>query len=214
MPRSAKGRAAEEARRQEGRIPRKGRPVRPTKTVQLPMSTGKYKRFDRTHPVVTGEMVKAGRSTNVHSFGYKLDSWTLFVRFWAGAAKNKHAGPLYSYFQVEPEKFLEMYRVRGAGDRHTPGVKSPGTFVWERLRILGTVSGHQVDYKLTGVARGYVPRKAVFTGVQEEYRARTFKTVKGDVLHSTLDPGPVGWGGRGGVNRGTPNRGRPNTGRP
>lgn len=229
VPRSAKGRAAEEARQEParisttgrpaeevreavGKIRPKGRPVRKTKTVQLPMASGRYKRFDRTHPIVTGEMVKASSSTNVHSFGYRLDTWTLFVRFWAGSGKQKHAGPLYSYFQVEPEKFLEMYKVRGAGNRHTPGVKSPGTFVWERLRILGTISGHQKDYKLVGVARGYVPRKAVFAQGGEEYRPRIFRTVEGDVLRSELPAGRPGFGGA--PNRGAPNRGQPNTGRP
>ncbi len=206
VPRAAKGRGAEEARREPVKIPKKGRPVRrPAKTVQLPMGDGRYKRFNRTHPIVTGEMVKASSSTNVHSFGYKLDSWTLFVRFWAGTHRNKHAGPLYSYHQVEPEKFLQMYRVRASGSRQLPGVKSPGTFVWERLRIAGTVSGHQYDYRLVGVARGYVPRKAVFTPEGEMYRARSFKTVAGKILRSQL-PSEL-------VDRGQPNRGRPNTGR-
>jgi len=198
-----------EARRRDIAEERRRSGLRKRKTVDLMMGSGRIRRFPRTHPIITGEMVKATSSTNVHSFGYMSGSWTLFVRFWAGRGKQRHAGPLYSYFQVEPEKFLEMYRVRGAGDRHTPGVKSPGTFVWERLRILGSTSGHQKDYKLVGVARGYVPRKAVFAGTHEEYRPRIFKTVKGDVLRSELPAARVGSPNRAGPNRGTPNTGRP-----
>ncbi len=199
----------EKAPKKTGRIPQAakrhaGEMAPRLKTIELPMGDGSYRRFDRRHPIVTAEMVETPDSTNVCGFAYHADAGALYVRFWADEDRTSK-GSLYRYEGVTPEEFLKLYRVRTRGDRHSPGIKSPGTFVWEVLRIAGTISGHRKDYHLAGVARGYVPRKVT----EYEYVARRFRTVKGEWLTSALRPGPVGF-----PNRGTPRTGAPNRGAP
>src|SRR5690606_31284603 len=111
-----------------------------------------------------------------------------------------------SYSHFPPHMFLKMIAAGSKGD-----------FVWDNIRVRGTVSGHKFDYRLVGVREGYVPRKAVLRGDGEWFeprqmrvrhaqsgRSRVIKSRRGAEpvprRHSNL-PG-------GSINRGAPNRGR------
>ncbi len=167
-----------------------------------PKGREEYRRVSADHPMVTGEMVRAPNSTNVYEFGYDMESAYLYVRFQATheAGAQGGAGPLYRYSGVTPEEFLALYRVRGQG-----GGNGPGAWVWDALRIRGTVSGHQKDYELVGITGGYVPRKATArpvykttgkrgqklkrprkVGIEEWYEQRTVKTHEGRFARSVL----------------------------
>jgi len=143
-------------------------PVYPTRTIQerlkeqgekrtfadyilVPFGRG-ARRVPATHPLVTGEMVQVD-STNVHSIGYDLDTGILYVRFWHKRVRERRVyyvpGALYGYRGVTPEEFEDFLRAQ-----------SKGEWVWDHLRVRGTVSGHQKDYFLAGISGGYVPRKA------------------------------------------------------
>jgi hypothetical protein len=124
--------------------------------IDLPFGTT-TRRFLLSHPIVTGDMVRASGSSNVWAFGYDFNNAYLYVRF-ANKGEDEQPigpGPLYRYSGVTPDQFLTLY---GAG--------SKGTWVWDNLRIRGTISGHQKDYELVGIMptieapEGYVPRKA------------------------------------------------------
>jgi hypothetical protein len=170
----------------------KGR--RQRKTVDVSIG-GKNKRIRKDDPMFTGEMVDVS-SSNVHSVGYDAKSdqlGTLKVRF----LQNNKPGPLYHYYSVPAEIFQTL---RKSGH--------PGKVVWSKLRIEGTVSGHQYDYRLKGIVAGYVPRKAVFLGGearQEGFKPRGFASHDGQTFRSRL---PME------VLRGLPNRAAPNTGAP
>jgi len=45
------------------------------------IADGSEQRFGLDHPIVTGEMVDAHRSSNVHSFGYDIESAYLYIRY-------------------------------------------------------------------------------------------------------------------------------------
>lgn len=124
------------------------------------------RRFPPDHPIVTGDMQDAPKSSNVHSYGYDLPSHSLYVRYLdhesdAGKSSRK-PGPIYRYFNCPPEIFLKFLKA-----------DSKGSYVWDALRIRGTVSGHQLDYALVGVQNGYVPRKATMTPEGEAFIPRT-----------------------------------------
>lgn len=183
---------------------------------------GRRREFQPDDPVLTGEMV-AVQSSNVHSIGFiwnKSDptKGTLKVRFLQsagpgsgvrGAGKKKAAGPMYFYYDVHPEVFASFRQA-----------SSKGRFVWDRLRIRGTVSGHRFRYELKGITGGYVPRKATrygqseyFIGRQVKVRSkdgtvRTMSSKLPDRHVQTIDRNFRGWPDRGGPSRGTPNRGR------
>ena len=116
-------------------------------------------------------------SSNVHSIGFRYDTadiGTLLVRYLASLPDGVRAGPgsLYEYFKV-PSILFERFKQAA----------SKGKFVWDNLRIRGTVSGHKFSYDLTGITQEYVPRRAqlvYFRGprggrrVQERFVPRTF----------------------------------------
>lgn len=96
------------------------------------------------------------RSSNVHSIGWEWNDndprrGNLLVRFLGGTGKERSGpGSLYRYKDV-PRPVFDAFK-RAA---------SKGGFVWDELRVRGTVSGHQYDYELAGTdAAGYVPRQA------------------------------------------------------
>jgi len=134
-------------------------------------------------------------SSNVHSIGYDQQTATLAVRYLAstlsntsGGIKGSHKkgtrrqtakgklgstvggktnspGPLYHYYDV-PEKLWNSFQ--GAG--------SKGKWVWDKLRIRGTIAGHRYAYALiagTVASEGdrvtYIPRLATSSG----FKART-----------------------------------------
>lgn len=169
---------------------------------------GRRYRIRRDDPILTGQMIKV-KSSNVHSIGYIWkDSdparGTLQVRFLdhrKGRGANR-AGAGYQYFEVHPKVFVAFTTAA-----------SKGKFVWDRLRIRGTVSGHQYRYSIATLASdGYVPRKARRIGDQEYFLRRQVKGQNGKVYQSALPERHVGpynpRPGRGGPNRGAPNRGQ------
>ncbi len=181
------------------------------KVVDVPMASGGSRRFKISHPIITGEMLPTPESSNVHSYGYDVESWYLYVRFRApGKSVNGRRpnapGSLYRYSHVPPEKFLKMFNA-----------SSKGKWIWSNIRIRGTLSGHQHDYALVGVVAGYVPRKATLKSRNEEwFMERTVRGVGGRAMKSrpsalarTLNTGEPA-----ALNRGTPNNGSPNTGAP
>ena len=138
---------------------------------------GANRQFDRGHPIVTGTMVRAS-SSNVHSYGYDVEHEILYIRFLAPDPQNamqkiQAPGPLYQYRGVPPELFLRLH-----------DATSKGNWVWDNLRIRGTISGHRYDYALVGVTGDYVPRKATLLPEGEGYVQRRVKTVSGRVLTS------------------------------
>lgn len=172
-------------------------------------------------PVMTGQMILV-ESSNVHSIGYRWNEanpskGTLLVRFWEKEKGRKTAaGSTYAYYDVHPQVF-KAFEIAA----------SKGRFVWDRLRIRGTVTGHQYDYRLVGIgASGYVPRKATRYGNNEYFLRRSVQGRNGQTYTSRLPDRLVNRvtertlsrlqrgeslpyrGQTGGPNRGTPNRGR------
>jgi hypothetical protein len=181
------------------------------KTIDVDFGSGKTQRVRLTDPVLTGEMIKVV-SSNVHSIGFEINHHsprigTLMVRFLqtqgASARGAKVAGPLYAYYNVPTDVFRRFQRAA-----------SKGKFVWDNLRIRGTVSGHKFDYSLQGIARGHVPRKATFSHEGELFVKRTFlgqhhKTGEKRLFMSKETALVRPWNGRPGNGRPSPpNRGR------
>lgn len=179
--------------------------------------------FAPDDPILTGEMIPV-TSSNVHSIGFIWNDdnpvkGTLRVRF-LGTNRSTSPqtrggkGPVYHYLGVNPAVFM-AFRLAA----------SKGKFVWDRLRVRGTVSGHQFDYELAVLEKsGYVPRKATRKGGDEFFLRRTVKGKNGKTYRSVLqdefvrrvgvnNPPPGVIAGRGAPNRGAPSRGRPNRGR-
>lgn len=177
------------------------------KTVDLDLGQGRLNRIRKDDPLLTGKMIPVV-SSNVHSIGFDINPHnaqigTLKVRFLMAVGQGKVAGALYDYYHVPTAVFQSFRRAA-----------SKGKFVWDKLRIRGTVSGTRFDYKLTGISRGYVPRKATYSPQGEYFTKRTFlgentRTGEKRLFHSA--PSALV---RPSANRGTePNRGEPNRGR-
>lgn len=165
---------------------------------------GAKRRFRITDPIVTGEMILV-TSDSVHSIGFDMDPanatlGTLKIRFVHKTRKGFGApGSLYYYYHV-PTTVFEAFRKAG----------SKGAWVWDNVRYRGSVSGHRYDYRLAGITRGYVPRKATMMGreewfVRRQFSGRSTKTGEERIFES---------GGDMMVRRGLPNRGRANGGDP
>lgn len=110
-------------------------------------------------------------SSNVYAIGYHAQTQTLAVRYQAPVigkqngqykivAKANKPGPLYYYSGV-PKRLWDSFASAG----------SKGTWVWDNLRIRGSIAGHQYDYRLVagslapdGERIMYVPRKATEAG--------------------------------------------------
>ncbi len=175
---------------------------------------GRRYQFNDNDPIVTGEMIDVV-SSNVHSIGYEWNEsepsrGTLKVRFLEHTGRKnaiRAAGPLYFYFNVHPEVFMAFQ-----------AAASKGRFVWDRLRVRGTVSGSRYHYELEDLgSTDYVPRKATRLGQNEYFLRREFTHRQtGQVNTSRLEDEFVQ---RIGLNRHGPQgfvpmRGRPNRGRP
>lgn len=170
---------------------------------------GRVRRYAPDDPILTGEMIDVS-SSNVHSIGFEFNpqqpmKGTLKVRFLQKRGNRTGPGPLYHYDGVHPDTF-DAFR----------NAASKGKFVWDRLRIRGTVSGHRFRYRLVGIANGYVPRQAVRRGSNEYFlgrhiRAKSERTgVVRDFSSQLPDELVKPWSPR----HGTPNRGQPNRGEP
>lgn len=164
---------------------------------------GQVEKFAPNHPLVTGQMIETPQSSNVYAFGFDNETHSLFVRFKDQPRKGETAGghritgvfggggggggggvtrgrphkpgALYLYHNVPARLFLTFVEA-----------SSKGVWVWDNLRIRGTVSGHRYDYALAGVQGAYVPRKATLTPLGETYIPRTIFTDKGRSLSSSL----------------------------
>lgn len=151
-------------------------------------------------------------SDNVYAIRYDIENESLFIQFkhWAppmpfGAQNGP--GPIYEYKGVS---IPEAHSIFASND--------VGEWLWDRLRIRGTWSGHQKPYRLVSISHGYLPRKATanYKGTGEEWfvRRQTWGT-DGKAIYSQLPTAPappMGYDGR--PYRATPNRGRPNDGKP
>jgi hypothetical protein len=181
--------------------------------------------YDPDDPTITGQMTRVS-SSNVYAVGFEFNfdeplRSKLIVRYLQkdrkGSGRNV-GGATYEYLDVHPDWFQDIL---------TAGSK--GKWVWDHLRIRGTVSGHQYQYNLTRIAQGYLPRRAIVNaGIQRLIkRSRTF--VQGGRTQSITSPLPdrvisryspprgsaanVGNRDRA-VDRGIPNRGAPDRGAP
>jgi hypothetical protein len=116
--------------------------------------------------------VQTPSSSNVFAFTYDKYAGILYVYFKAPGKADRHGnrphirGPLYSYGgagKKVPESLYHEFKASA----------SRGKFVWDRLRIRGTIHGHQYVYTLVAASmaggRTYVPRKATAKG----FRTRT-----------------------------------------
>lgn len=140
------------------------------KTIDVEMGYRRgTRRVPADHPMLTGDMVEASASTNVYEFGYDIDAGYLYVRFQNPhpAGSRGSPGPLYKYSGVTPDEFLSLYRLRNSG-----GGDGPGAWVWDVLRIRGTVSGHHKDYELVGVMDREIVRGGKTVGTQKNYVPR------------------------------------------
>jgi len=171
-------------------------------------------------PVITGQMMRVA-SSNVYAIGFEFNfdeplRSKLIIRYKQndrrGSGRNV-GGPTYEYFDVHPDWFQDLV-----------DTGSKGSWVWDHLRIRGTVAGHQYAYNLTRIAQGYLPRRAmVLAGIQRLVR-RSRSFVQGGRTQTITSPLPdrvlgqyspprgsaanVGNRDRA-VDRGMPNRGAP-----
>lgn len=112
-----------------------------------------------------------------------------------GWARPFSPGARYAYYGVPPDLFQEMK------DSY-----SRGKFVWDRLRIRGTIHGHRYRYALVGAqvlpnaGGAYVPRKATAKGFRTRSLADVGTGRRGFVT-STL---PASGNGTGFRTRGAP----------
>lgn len=111
------------------------------------------------------------QSSNVYAFAYDREHGLLYIVFkktGENGRKVNEPGPMYSYGSAMRPVPVRLYQrlVTSA---------SKGRFVWDHLRIRGTVYGHQYVYTLVSPGpSGYVPRKATRRG----YRVRTVPVVR------------------------------------
>lgn len=156
-------------------------------------------------PVLTGVMI-AVQSSNVHSIGFRFDfdrplKSKLVIRYKQKDRKSGRSGtvggPTYEYDDVHPDWFDDLQQVG-----------SKGKWVWDHLRIRGTVAGHQYKYNLVRAAQGYLPRRAVVNmGIQRfvrRQRTAVYPDGRTRILRSPL-PNQV-------VGRYSPTAHRPNIG--
>lgn len=172
-------------------------------------------------PVLTGVMIPVP-SSNVHSIGFEFNfdyplKSKLIIRYKQkdrrSGGSGTVGGPTYEYYDVHPDWFDDLQQ---AG--------SKGKWVWDQLRIRGTVAGHQYRYNLTRAAQGYLPRRALVRNGIQRFQRRQRTAVYSDgrtqILTSPLPNAVIGRYSptahrpnvgnmdRGRVERGTPNRGR------
>jgi hypothetical protein len=156
-------------------------PDDPTSGMVRRMLNGMFVYFRPDDPIVTGAMIHV-RSSNVHSIGFiwndkTPEKGTLKVRYLDKSKGNKSStqgGPTYFYYDVHPRVFFDFQRA-----------SSMGRFVWDRLRIRGTVSGHQFRYGLGALSStGYVPRQATRIGNEEHFLGRSVRTRDNRTLRS------------------------------
>ena len=133
-------------------------------------------------PLVTGAMIRV-RSSNVHSIGFDWNykdprKSILKVRYLEKmkGGKSTKGGPTYHYYDVHPGVFMRFQQAA-----------SMGRFVWDNLRVRGTISGHQYRYGLARLSSsGYVPRQATRLGDEEHLLGRRVQGANNQEYRSTL----------------------------
>lgn len=192
------------------------------------------------------EMRRTPGSSNVYSFTWIEDSpriaygqratsiqrpspndmGTLIVTFkdWMPGADDRPDAPGATYaYSMVPRAKWEMFVA-------STSPETAGVAVWDYLRVRGTISGHQHNYRLLSVSGEYVPRKATASGFatrflpggvddQWAWRKSTMEagplTRFGKPVSSEQPLAPSQWRrALPDVNPGLPNRGSPNRGSP
>ncbi len=147
---------------------------------------GYHRVIDPEDPILTGVMQPVS-SSNVHSIGFEFSydnplKSKLIIRY---KQKDRRGGsgtvggPTYEYQNIHPDWFNDL---REAGSR--------GKWVWDNLRIRGTVAGHQYPFVLIRAAQGYLPRRAIVKNGRQELRRRQrtaqYSNGREEVLRSPL----------------------------
>lgn len=115
-------------------------------------------------------------SSNVYSMAYDELRGILYVTYKAPGEIgrvgdiNSCTGESYTY-AIRPEERGPMYAYGGPGNpvptsvwEEAKSTASAGKFVWDKLRVCGTFTGHQYKYSLVSPSMSgslYVPRKAI-----------------------------------------------------
>ena len=115
-------------------------------------------------------------SSNVYSMAYDETRGILYVTYMAPGSVgvvndvNSCNGKRYTY-NIKPNERGPMYAYGGAGNPVPKSVweearkaGSAGKFVWDKLRVCGSFTGHQYKYSLVSPSMSgslYIPRKAV-----------------------------------------------------
>jgi len=113
----------------------------------------------------------------------------------AGGQRALQPGPTYAYYNTPPSLFEDM-----------KAAHSRGGFVWDKLRIRGTIGGSRYKYSLVsgqvvpGIGAAYIPRKATAKGFRTRSLADVGQGKRGFVT-STL---PASGNGTGFRTRGAP----------
>lgn len=118
-------------------------------------------------------------SSNVSAIGYDPNTGTMRIQFHAwrpGQPKGTAGtGPMYDYYDVPRGKWKSFEMAN-----------SKGKWVWDNLRIRGTISGHKYEYRLVSgtlymTRRGpsaYIPRLATGRGLERRKRVVFGSTIK------------------------------------
>ncbi len=90
------------------------------------------------------------------------------------SGKSNQRGAMYAYDEVPVAVYNALLTARNRGKDEGPGAGTPGTTVWDKLRVRGSVDGSRYSYRLVqgavvtqeGVSGQYVPCKATKRGFQ------------------------------------------------
>lgn len=209
-PEDAGGRqVSTEPRSVQSREPETWHGMRLVGNNKVEIKSGRYTELFSLHdPEITGEMVPC-TSSNVHSFGFQMNlrnptKSMLLVRYLQGPSGHKTEGPMYGYADVHPRVFRSMTIAN-----------SKGIFVWDELRIRGSIAGSQYRYSLLSVVGDNVPRRATIENGIQMLRRRTKSALNGSRTvssrHEDRSVGPYRPSSSR-PNRGNPDRHRPNRG--
>ena len=135
-------------------------------------AAGRERLMSADDPIATGKPVTVD-SSNVHAVAFELnenrpDRSAMRIQYKQNDKQGrKTAGPTYKYHPVKPSMFRSLLR---AG--------SKGSWIWDRLRVRGTVAGFRMPYTLVGIRQGHVPRRATTIGGQQWYIRRTKRQIQ------------------------------------
>jgi len=126
--------------------------------------------------VFANEQIFKSSSSNVYSMAYDELRGILYVTYKAPGSIgrvgdiNSCTGEEYTY-AIRPEERGPMYAYGGAGNpvpksvwEEAKSTASAGKFVWDKLRVCGSFTGHQYKYTLVSPSMSgslYIPRKAI-----------------------------------------------------